>query len=106
MDEDNRYIEQRREKLTRLREQGQAYPNHFDRQHFAGELHAEHGESSKEALAELGLQVQLAGRMMLQRDKGKVVFADLQVMSGKIQIFVRADALVDEAISDLSQKLH
>ena len=97
MDEDNRYIEQRREKLTRLREQGQAYPNHFDRQHFAGELHAEHGESSKEALAELGLQVQLAGRMMLQRDKGKVVFADLQDMSGKIQIFVRADALGPEA---------
>ena len=52
---------------------------------------------SKEELETLALQVKLAGRMMLQRDKGKVVFADLQDMSGKIQIFVRADALGSEA---------
>ena len=97
MDDDNRYIEQRREKLAQLRQQGQAYPNHFDRQHLAGELAAEHGEASKAELEELALQVQLAGRMMLQRDKGKVVFADLQDMSGRIQIFVRSDAVGADA---------
>jgi len=99
MDDDNRYIEQRREKLAELRQQGQAYPNHFRRKHLAGELHAEYGESSKQELDELGLEVSLAGRMMLQRDKGKVVFADLQDMSGKIQIFVRADALDEDAFA-------
>ena len=41
MDDDNRYIEQRRDKLAALREQGQAYPNHFQRQHLAGELAAQ-----------------------------------------------------------------
>jgi lysyl-tRNA synthetase class 2 len=97
MDDDNRYIEQRREKLGQLRQQGQAYPNHFKRQHLAGELHARYDAASKPELEELALQVRLAGRMMLQRDKGKVVFADLQDMSGRIQIFVRLDALGEAA---------
>ncbi len=98
MDDDNRYIEQRREKLAQLRQQGQAYPNHFERRHLAGELHAQYGDSSKPELEELALQVQLAGRMMLQRDKGKVVFADLQDMSGRMQIFVRGDAIGSDAL--------
>ncbi|MDB4584462.1 OB-fold nucleic acid binding domain-containing protein, partial [Draconibacterium sp.] len=97
MDDDNRYIEQRRDKLTALRQQGQAYPNHFDRNHLAGELHTEYENSDKPELEALALQVQLAGRMMLQRDKGKVVFADLQDMSGRIQIFVKGDAVGEAA---------
>jgi lysyl-tRNA synthetase class 2 len=97
MDDDNRYIEQRREKLTALRQQGQAYPNHFDRKHLAGQLHGEYENSDKPELEALALQVQLAGRMMLQRDKGKVVFADLQDMSGRIQIFVKGDAVGEAA---------
>ena len=103
MDDDNRYIEQRREKLGQLRQLGQAYPNHFRRQHLAGDLHAQYAESSKPELEELALQVQLAGRMMLQRDKGKVVFADLQDMSGRIQIFVRRDALDEDAFEGFKQ---
>ena len=93
MTDDNRYIEQRREKLALLRQRGQAYPNHFERNDFAGALHSEYGAMDKQELEQLALQVSLAGRMMLQRDKGKVVFADLQDMSGTIQIFVRADAI-------------
>ena len=103
MDDHNRYIEQRRARLGQLRQQGQAYPNHFRRQHLAGELHARYGGSSKPELEELALQVQLAGRMMLQRDKGKVVFADLQDMSGRIQIFVRRDALDEDAFEAFKQ---
>jgi lysyl-tRNA synthetase class 2 len=97
MDDENRYIEQRREKLTALRQQGQAYPNQFERKDLAGSLHERYDASSKQELEELALQVQFAGRMMLQRDKGKVIFADLQDMSGKLQIFVRRDAIGDEA---------
>ena len=36
--DENKYIALRREKLTQLREQGQAYPNHFRRANFAGDL--------------------------------------------------------------------
>jgi lysyl-tRNA synthetase class 2 len=103
MDDHNRYIEQRRARLGQLRQQGQAYPNHFRRQHLAGELHARYDDSGKPELEELALQVQLAGRMMLQRDKGKVVFADLQDMSGRIQIFVRRDALDEDAFEAFKQ---
>jgi len=97
MDDENRYIEQRREKLTLLRQKGQAYPNQFERKDLSGQLHARYDASSKQELETLALQVQLAGRMMLQRDKGKVIFADLQDMSGKIQIFVRRDAIGEDA---------
>ena len=83
MDDDNRYIEQRREKLNGLRKLGQAYPNHFDRQHLAGELHGEYENSDKPELEALALQVQLAGRMMPQRDKGKAGFRTEERRVGK-----------------------
>ena len=98
MDDENRYIEQRREKLNELRARGEAYPNHFERRDLAGDLHAAYADREKPELEQLGVTAQLAGRMMLQRDKGKVVFADLQDMSGKIQIFVRQDAIGAEAM--------
>ena len=96
MDDENRYIEQRREKLGKLRQRGQAYPNHFDREDFAADIHRDYDSRSKQELEQLGVEVKLAGRMMLQRDKGKVIFADLQDMTGKIQLFVRLDAIGEE----------
>lgn len=92
-EDENRYIAQRRDKLSQLREQGQAYPNHFKREDFAGSLIENYAELSKEDLEEKKIQVSLAGRMMLKRGKGKVSFANLQDMSGRIQIFVKFDAV-------------
>ena len=97
MDDENRYIAERREKLAQLRQAGQAYPNGFERRDLAADLHAAHDSRSKEELEQAGVSAQLAGRMMLQRDKGKVIFADLQDMSGRIQVFVRRDAVGEEA---------
>ena len=37
--------------------------------------------------AETGISVSVAGRIMLKRDQGKLVFADLQDGTGRIQIF-------------------
>jgi len=92
-EDENRYIAQRREKLSQLREQGQAYPNHFRRSDFAQGLHDKHSELSREELEEKSINVSLAGRMMLKRVGGKTTFAQLQDMGGTIQIFVRRDAL-------------
>ena len=97
MDDENRYIEQRREKLAQLRQQGQAYPNGFERRDFAADIRARFESQSKEELAAQGARVQMAGRMMLKRDGGKVIFADLQDSSGRVQIFVRVDALGEDA---------
>ena len=103
MDDENRYIEQRRDKLKQLRARGQAYPNHFRREDFAAELQAKYGDQNKAELEALGVNAQVAGRMMLQRDKGKVVFADSQDMSGKIQVFVRQDTVGETVFEHFKQ---
>jgi lysyl-tRNA synthetase class 2 len=91
--DENKLIAQRREKLTRLREKGIAFPNDFRRNVVAGELHAEYGEKSSEQLEELNVRVSVAGRLMSRRIMGKASFAHIQDMSGRIQLFVQRDSL-------------
>ena len=91
--DENKLIAQRREKLARLREEGNAFPNDFRRDCMAGELHAEYGEKSGEELDELSVRVKIAGRMMSRRIMGKASFAHVQDMSGRMQLFVQRDAL-------------
>jgi lysyl-tRNA synthetase, class II len=91
--DENKLIAQRREKLSALREQGQAFPNHFRRDHLAADLVVEYEFKSKEELEELSVSACIAGRMMFKRGKGKTSFANLQDMSGQFQIYVRQDAI-------------
>jgi lysyl-tRNA synthetase class 2 len=88
---ENQIIAERRAKLSGIREAGVAFPNDFDRRDYAGKLAAAHGDKSKEALEGEGVEVQLAGRMMLKRVMGKASFATLQDMSGRIQVYVSND---------------
>jgi len=94
-EDENKLIAQRREKLNKIRERGIAFPNDFRRNVVAGELHAEYGEKSAEELEELGVRVRVAGRLMSRRIMGKASFAHIQDMSGRIQLFVQRDALVE-----------
>lgn len=93
--DENKLIARRREKLDKLREAGEAFPNDFRRDAVAGELHAEYDEVSAEALEARGLRVSVAGRMMLKRVMGKVSFAQLLDMSGRIQLLLQRDLLGD-----------
>ncbi len=86
--DENRLIAERREKLAAQREQGNAFPNTFRRDSYAGDLQKEHGEKSKEELAEAGIKVSVAGRIMLNRG----AFMVLQDMSGRIQLYVTKEA--------------
>lgn len=43
--------------------------------------------------------VRLAGRIMSKRGMGKVVFADLQDVAGRIQLFVKIDEVGEEALA-------
>src|SRR3990167_4774110 len=45
-----------------------------------------------------GQEVALAGRLIANRSHGKVVFADIQDQTGKMQIFIKADALTSSRI--------
>jgi len=94
-DETTDLLKQRRQKLDALREQGNAFPNDFRRDSLAADLHAAHGDSDDETLDAAAIRVKVAGRMTAKRVMGKAAFADLQDMSGRIQLHVRRDALAE-----------
>ncbi|MGD2139073.1 MAG: lysine--tRNA ligase [Burkholderiales bacterium] len=88
----NKIIEERRAKLTSLRDQGNPFPNDFRRQHLADDLQREYDDKTNEDLEAAPVNVVVAGRMLLKRVMGKASFASLQDMSGRIQIYVSNDA--------------
>ncbi len=72
----------------------QRYPNHFRRQHFAYDLNNHAAEFEHE-------KISVAGRIMRVNDMGKSIFADLQDMSGTIQLLVRvANSTVSGGVSE------
>ncbi len=89
----NELIAQRREKLNQLRQQGTAFPNDFRRDAFAANLIAQYGELSSEELQATKIQVTVAGRIVLRRLMGKASFVHLQDVTGRIQLYIRQDAL-------------
>jgi len=98
--DENKLIAQRREKLSVMRDNGNAFPNDFRRDSLAAELHAEFDEKTKEELEELNVTVKVAGRMMAKRIMGKASFAQLQDMSGRVQLFLQRDALPEGLYND------
>jgi len=91
MEEENKIVAERREKLARLREAGVAYPNDFSRTHLSSDIESIHGEKTKEALEQEGIQATIAGRLMLKRVMGKASFGVLQDQGGRLQIYVSDD---------------
>jgi len=86
----------RRNKLDELRALGiDPFGQKFERSHTAQQVLDAYDSQSKEELAELEVEVRLAGRIMQKRGMGKASFAHIQDLSGKIQLYVRKDT-VDE----------
>ncbi|MDO6477555.1 lysine--tRNA ligase [Alteromonas sp. 1_MG-2023] len=83
--DENKLIAERRAKLSAIRENCRAngFPNDFRRENYAEELQAQFGEVEKEALAEQGNKVSVAGRIMAKRGP----FLLLQDMTGRIQAY-------------------
>jgi len=97
MEDDNKLVEERREKLKALRAKGQAFPNDWRSAQHAGELAARYGMLDKPALEARTVAVKVAGRMMLKRVMGKASFATLQDGSGRIQVYVANDVAGEAA---------
>jgi lysyl-tRNA synthetase class 2 len=89
--DENQIIAERRAKLNAIREKGVAFPNDFQRDHMAADLHKEYGEKTHDELEEAQIHVAVAGRMMLKRVMGKASFATVQDMNGRIQLFISND---------------
>jgi lysyl-tRNA synthetase class 2 len=95
LQDENKLIALRRQKLTELRQMGQAYPTDFRRDALAAELHATYGAQDHEVLEANPQRVSIAGRMLAKRIMGKASFARLRDMSGDMQIFIQKSAVPD-----------
>lgn len=90
----------RRQKMDSIREAGlDPFGQRFERTHLTNELHEKYEVVTKEELEEIELaeEVVIAGRIMTKRSKGKVGFANIQDLGGQMQIYVRKDAIGEEA---------
>ena len=88
----------RRQKMTNIRENGMdPFGSRFERTHLSNEVVAEFDQFSKEELEETLHEVVIAGRIMTKRGKGKAGFAHIQDLGGQLQIYVRKDAIGEEA---------
>ncbi len=105
-------LQVRRDKLKELVEAGRDpfQITKFDRTHTSKDICAGYTEEErtvtvrgeeKQIIAKIsplnGQTVTVAGRIMSKRGMGKVGFADIQDMDGRIQLFVKKDILGDEA---------
>ncbi|HEY4128195.1 MAG TPA: lysine--tRNA ligase [Gammaproteobacteria bacterium] len=97
--DENSITQLRKEKLAKLREKGEAFPNGIHRDALGAELHGLYGQRSGESLEQEKIRVKVAGRMMAKRIMGKASFAHLQDSSGRIQLFMQQGAL-GEALYD------
>ncbi len=93
--DENKLVAERREKLRALRGKGIAFPNDFCPDAFAADLQSDFDGKDPGTIEAIARRVKVAGRIMLKRGQGKVSFVQIQDMSGRIQLFVQANALGD-----------
>ncbi len=84
--DENQLIVERKQKLAKLREQGNAngHPNQYKPKHQAQTLNHEYGEKSKEELQQIKQTVSIAGRIL--RRGGP--FLGVQDVTGSIQVYM------------------
>ncbi|CAG9623412.1 lysine--tRNA ligase [Sutcliffiella rhizosphaerae] len=88
----------RREKLQKHRDKGlDPFGARFERTADSKQLIEQYGDLEKDQLDEQEISVTLAGRIMTKRGKGKAGFAHVQDLTGQIQLYVRKDAVGDDA---------
>ncbi|MDY6942403.1 MAG: lysine--tRNA ligase [Pseudomonadota bacterium] len=98
--DENSLIAQRRLKLQQWRENGQAFPNDFERNALSGDLLRRYGSLENAELEADPVQVRVAGRIMAKRVMGRSSFVHVQDMAGRIQLFFQQNALGEAVYRD------
>ena len=78
---------------------GEPYPYRFDRSDSLSEIRSRH--SDLEAGSETDDRVSVAGRVMLARDSGKLIFLTIRDRSDEIQLFVSKSVIGDEGFANV-----
>jgi lysyl-tRNA synthetase class 2 len=85
-------------KIDALRDQGaEPYPYRFDRTHTLADLRSAYGDL--EAGTETDMRVAVAGRALLIREQGKLIFATLKDRDGEVQLFISKAVVGDDAFA-------
>ncbi|MCY3046806.1 lysine--tRNA ligase [Aerococcus urinae] len=101
----NDQMQVRREKVDELIENGyQPFAKGFKRDALAQEIHDQYEAFDKDELADKAVFVNIAGRLMTKRGKGRAGFGHIQDGSGQIQIYVRKDEIGDKDYMDIWKK--
>jgi len=91
LDNFNELMKIRVEKLGDMREKGiEPYADRYVRSHMSMEIAERFNELE-------GQEVQVAGRIMSKRDQGKAAFIHVQDMDGRIQAYIRMDAIGEDS---------
>ncbi|MGA0358575.1 MAG: OB-fold nucleic acid binding domain-containing protein, partial [Ilumatobacteraceae bacterium] len=94
--------ERRLGRVAEIRASGaEPYPYRFDRSHDIALVRA--GWGHLEAGSETDDRVSVAGRVMLLRDSGKLIFATLRDRSGDIQLFVSRAVIGDDGFAEVKE---
>jgi lysyl-tRNA synthetase class 2 len=92
-EDENHLIAERRGKLAKLRERGNAYPNDFRRNALAADLATTYAKQGAASLDAQAIQVAVAGRLRAKRVMGKASFIKIEDGSGAIQVFLQRETL-------------
>ena len=90
-------------KLEKLRSEGFDYPNDFEKKYDISYLVEKFGNFSKSELEKENQMASNAGRVVLKREMGKVVFITIEDFSGRIQAYFSKNNLEErlEEVKDL-----
>ncbi|NKB31904.1 MAG: lysine--tRNA ligase [Pseudomonadales bacterium] len=97
LEDENKLIAQRREKISSIREQREAYPNNFERKSAAGDLVRDYADKEKPELEELAVQTSVAGRIIRMRGP----FVVLQDGAHQIQLYMNNKSYSEDKAAEL-----
>ena len=89
-EDQNKLVEERRNKLLSMREEGFNYPISIEIDATVKDLFEAYGESTREEVSDANKTVKIAGRMMAKRIMGKSSFSKVVDGSGSIQLFLNS----------------
>jgi len=103
MDEELDFDQNKIRKLQELRNKGiNPFGYYFDKQNTISEIRQKFENVSHEPTSE---EIKTAGRILSIRGHGKVMFADLEDYTGKIQLFFRVNELGEEKFAQIKENI-